>query len=108
MASWGGPVELLELEDGHVRTFRVERHELGPAVINTTAQPLGKPVERLRVHVPPADKPIFPHYYDVHSKGLVAQLLPHLQRPDVGRLRFTVTARGFGAKKRYQLEVQPL
>lgn len=107
MAELPDPRELLELGDGQSATFRVVKWELGEAVIKPRHQPDGKDVPHLRIHVTAQDKAHFPYYWDVHAKTLVAQLRPQLERADVARLRFTVTARGVGEKKRFTVETQP-
>ena len=107
MATLEGPVELLELKDGESRTFTVERWEQGELMIRPAHRPDGKVVPQLRLHVSTADKPTFPHYWDVTATTLVAQLRPWLQRPDRARWRITVKAQGVGEKKRFSVETRP-
>ena len=104
MSELPGPVELLELPDGESRSFRALRYDKGTLRVVPKHQPEGKIVTALRVHVPLEDKPLFPHYWDLTAATLVAQLEPHLQRPDLARLRFTITARGIGPRKRFEVQ----
>jgi len=105
VATLQAPAELLDLKDGEAITFRVLRWEEDAFTIFPPHAPGGKTVRRLRVHVPLEDKPEFPHYWDFTAVTLTAQLAAHLARPDLARLRFTVTARGLGPKKRFQVEI---
>ena len=107
MAELPKPFELLELNDGESASFAVLRYEKGITTIVPAHMPGGKLVDVIRVHVPPADKPLFPHYFDLLAASLVAQVEPHLKRPDLARLRFTVTAHGIPPKKRFTVEVRP-
>lgn len=107
MATLPDPRELLELQDGESATFRVLAWERGEATIKPRHQPEGKDVPHLRLHVPTTDKAHFPYYWDIHSKTLVAQLTPQLERADASRLVFVVTARGVGEKKRFTVETRP-
>lgn len=97
------PYEILELKDGEFVAFRVLRVERGSTTIFPDHQPQGKVVDVLRVHVPPDDKPTFPHYWDILGARLNAQLSAELDRPDLPRLRFTVKAQGLQAKKYYSV-----
>ena len=107
MGTLPGPSELLELKDGESATFTPVRFEEGEAVIHPDHAPQGKKVPHLRVHVAPSDKAHFPYYWDVHATTLVAQLTPWVKRADAARLVFTVTAHGFGEKKRFSVETRP-
>ena len=102
-----GPVELLELQDGQSASFRALRYDKGTLKIFPRTVQQGKIITALRVHVPPEDKPLFPHYWDLTATTLVAQLEPHLQRPDITRLRFKITARGISVHKRFEVETSP-
>ena len=99
------PMEALELQDGQSARFRVLRYEVGEKTIKPDHAPTGKLIRIVRVHVPKEDKPGFPHYWDVTSARLVAQLLPFLESPDFARKTYTVTARGIPPKKYFNLEV---
>jgi hypothetical protein len=105
MAELAKPVEVVELQDGQSVSFRVTGYDKGELVIHPRDWPDGKRITAIRVHVPPEDKLLFPHYWDLTAGTLVAQLEPHLRRDDLGQLRFTITARGIGLKKRFQVDV---
>ncbi|MGH7479729.1 MAG: hypothetical protein ACREJ8_09125 [Candidatus Methylomirabilales bacterium] len=105
MARLPGPYELLDLQHEGAVAFRVVRFEEGDIEIKTTQVPEGKVVEVCRVHVPREDKPTAPFYWDITSKTLCAEILPHLKRPDLSRLRFKVTAFGVAPKKRFSLDI---
>lgn len=107
MLEVGSPFEFLELQDGQSQSFSVLEWGKGRATVTPTERPQGKEITVIRVAVPPQDKPTFPHYWDLSASTLVAQIEPHLRRPDLAGLRFTVTARGIGLKKRFQLDVVP-
>jgi hypothetical protein len=101
------PFELLELQDGESVNFRAERYEKAETTIVPKHLPTGKRVTALRVHIRHEDKPTFPYYWDLTASTLVAQIEPHLRREDLARLRFTITARGIGPKKRFSVDVAP-
>jgi hypothetical protein len=104
MAELPKPIEVLELQDGQGVSFRALSYQKGELVIHPRDWPDGKTVTAIRVHVRPEDKPLFPHYWDLTAGTLVAQIEPHLNRPDVATLRFTLTARGIGLKKRFEVQ----
>lgn len=58
--------------------FRVIRWEMGEMQICPRDEPLGKTVPSLRLHIPPADQPAGPPYWDITSKRLISILLPLL------------------------------
>jgi len=98
------PINVLELQDGDEVTFRIVRFETGEEVIFPLHAPNGKRVRVLRLHVSAADKPDFPHYWDVTSTRLYAQLLPQLQVAGLLSAKWTVTARGIQPKKYFTVE----
>ena len=104
MAELASPVELIDLQDGESKTFRVLSWEKAPLTIRPPHRPEGKTITAIRVHVPAEDKPTFPHYWDLTATTLVAQMEPQLKRPDLPRLRFTILAQGIGPKKRFSVE----
>jgi len=101
------PFEWLELANGESRTLRVERHELGSTVINPRddRDPFEIPV--LRVHVPPADKPTIPAYWDISAKHLIAGMLGYLDAAAGKLYTFRVTKRGQGPAARFTLDARP-
>jgi len=100
------PYELLELQDGQSVSFHVQAWEEGQATIRPAHAPAGKVIPILRVSVSEREKPAFPHYWDITSARLVAQLRPHLGRGDLKSLLFTVTAHGFQTKKSFTLDIR--
>lgn len=98
------PYELLELRDGQSVEFGVVKVERGATTIYPAHEPEGKTVDVIRVHVPQSDKSHFPYYYDLTSARLVAQMGEELNRPDLPRLRFKITAQGIPPKLYYRVE----
>ncbi len=107
MADLDPPFNPLELRDGDSVSFRVVRYELGTKLIYPEHAPQGKLVNVVRVHVRPEDKPDFPHYWDITSAKLGAQVLPQLRVEPLYSRRFTITARGIQPKKTFTLEIAP-
>ena len=70
------PHEILELEPCKPVRLRVIRFELGKIRISPRwpGAPPEKEVAGCRVHLDPAIKPMFPHYYDLTPSRLVHQL----------------------------------
>ena len=99
------PMEILDLPDGG----SVKLHILGFEEGQTNIMPKGgtelKTIDVLRLFVPPADKPHFPHYYDVTSKTLRAQLLPLLPAYIEAQRLLTITKRGIAPAARFSVEV---
>jgi len=86
MAILEPPAELLDLEDGQSRTFRILRWEQGDLEIRPRAAPAGKIVTAIRMWVPPEDKPAGAPYWDATAGNLVARLKPMLEElVDSGR-----------------------
>ena len=98
------PFNALELQDGESQSFRVVRFEVGEQVIFPQHAPNGKRVPVLRLHVSADDKPDFPHYWDVTSTRLYAQLLPQLQVAGLLSAKWTITARGIPPKKYFSVD----
>ena len=107
MGTITSPIELIDLADGASVTFRALRYERDRIMIYPRHKPEGKEVDVLRVHLTPDSKATFPPWWDITATTLLAQIEPHLKRPDLARLVFTVTAKGIAEKKRYQLGVEP-
>lgn len=104
MAELPGPSNILELRDGESVSFTAVRFETGEATITPAHAPQGKRVNVLRVHVRAQDHPVFPHYWDITSARLYAQLLPQLRITGSLIVRWTITARGIPPKKYYSVE----
>jgi hypothetical protein len=99
------PMEILEVNDGEAVAFTVVAWQEDDAIIKPARAPQGVVVHVLRVHVGKEDKPMFPHYWDVTGGGAIAQMLPALRARGNEGVKFTLTARGEGPKKRYSVEV---
>ncbi len=107
MAELAPPLQPIELEEGQSRSFTALRWETGEAIITPGHAPQGKKINVLRIHVRPEDAPGFPHYIDITSARLFAQLRPQLDI--TGRLivRWTITAHGIAPKKYFTVERVP-
>lgn len=99
------PMEYFDIPDGATWEFRVDRYDYEPGIIHTDEMPRGKEANILRVHVAPAFKAHFPYYWDITSKRLIAQLLPHLEVGSYQTKLFRVTAHGVKPQKWFTLEV---
>jgi len=69
--------------------------------------PETKRVQVLRVHVPLADKPRFPQYWDITSKRVIAQLRPVLDMIVRNKMLVRITATGVRPAKWFQVEWVP-
>lgn len=107
MAQLPSPMEVLDLKDGESLEFTVERWEKGETTIHPRHLSAPIVVPALRVHVRQADKPMFPHYYDLTAKGLQAQLEPFLEAGGGQGRRVRITKHGIQPKARFTLEVLP-
>ncbi len=101
------PFEMLELLPGESRTFAVLSAEEGRATIMPRDGRPPKEIPVLRLHVDPKDKPLFPHYYDVTSLTLQAQLRPLILTPGYTPARFTIGKVGAGPQARFTVIVRP-
>jgi len=99
------PMEILELKDGESLSFHITNFQVDEGIIRPAHAPQGKAIRILRVHVLQADKPTFPHYWDVTGAGAIAQLMPMLEAGAYKERVFKVTANGDGPKRRYAVEV---
>ncbi len=99
------PMELLELNDKEMLTFRVLRFEEEEAIIKPAHAPQGKVITVLRIHVPMDVKPIFPHYWDITSKRARALLKPWLEKPGFSNKTFKLTKIGEKPTAHFTLEV---
>lgn len=107
MSELAGPMEFLELAAGESRTFTVVAWGEGETTIKPSYAPEGKVIPVLRVQVDPADKPTAPHYYDVTSLTLQAQMRPQVAAYGALPRRFTVTKVGTGPSARFTLATAP-
>lgn len=62
----------------------------------------------LRIHVLPADKPLFPHYYDLGQKTLIPQVMAILTAGVPADHGIKIHAVGVGPKKRFQVSLVPV
>lgn len=94
MAELERPYEIYEWKDGETREFTIERWEEGDLEIHPRDGRPPKMIKVLRIHVPEEEKPEFPHYWDLTSSRLFAQLRSVLQTRWRPGQRLKVTAIG--------------
>lgn len=121
-----GPMEFLDLEHGSSVQLRVDRMEMGTALIHPsvitprqirlymqqnglTAPPApGTPITVripvLRLHGVRVDTPSPLHYWDVSSLTLQANIWPRMKQFENVGLTLTITANGYRPSKRYSVE----
>lgn len=104
MAILEPPAELLDLEDGQSRTFRILRWERGELEIRPRASPAGKIVTAVRMWVSPGDKPAGAPYWDATAGNLVARLLPMLDELVASKQRIRVTKEGKPPVARHRVD----
>lgn len=104
-----GPYELLELADGQSVDLALVSWERGTMTITprNAGAAVPKVIPVLRLHLAEGVKPYPPMYYDVTSKTLMAQLIPHLSQPNFERFRYRITKHGIAPTARFTLEVRP-
>lgn len=107
MAVLSQPYEIYEWRDGETREFTIERWEVGELEIHPRDGRPPKMINVLRVHVPPEEKPEFPHYWDLTSSRLVAQLRGILRTHRAGRHRVKVTAIGSAPRTHFSVTSVP-
>ena len=103
-----GPHDFLKLETDESITLHPTGWELGRAETHPPWRPEGvlEWSRVLRLHLPTAEKPTYPHYYDVGQKTLVPQLEAILPRAAMERVGITIRAVGFGPKKRFSVGLE--
>jgi len=94
VAELARPYEIYEWRDGETREFTIMRWEEGELEIQPRDGRPAKVIQVLRLHVPVEEKPAFPHYWDLTSARLVAQLRAILGAKVGARRRVKVTAIG--------------
>ena len=102
------PFELLDLADGQSLTVTVRSVESGELAFTPPGSLSPTRIPVLRLHVDYATKPAGMPYVDVTSRTLQAQLAPSLNIPGFLPRRFTLTARGSGLQKRYEVASAPV
>jgi hypothetical protein len=105
MSNLPSPYEVVDLQDGESLKLHVLSFEKGEITINPKHTPGEKVVQAIRLHVPQADKPHYPFYWDSTSKTLVAQLEPLLPSIIQNKRLVTITKRGIAPKARFTVEV---
>jgi hypothetical protein len=100
-----GPLEILEMGDGEVRTLAVVGWETG-AVTLTPVGRLTKTVLGVRLHVRPDSKGMFPFYWDLTAATLVAQVIPTMEAHPGQGVILEVTKSGVAPKARYGVAVR--
>ena len=107
MAELERPYEIYEWRDGETREFTIERWEVGELEIHPRDGRPPKSIEIIRVHVPPEEKETYPHYWDLTSSRLVAQLKPMLPPGGVGPYKIKVTAIGSAPQTHFSVTRLP-
>jgi len=104
-----GPYELFDLADGEVMRLLIYGWERGSMVIHPKfpGAPSVKTIQALRVLVPTDVKATYPHYYDITSKTLIAQLLPFLMEANYKEFSYTITKIGVAPRARFTLLREP-
>lgn len=108
MAELPGPMEIYEWrEDGRTEEWTILNWQEDLVEIHPKDRP-AKMITVLRIHVPPEEKPEFPHYWDLTSARLVSQLLPMLAPPGLGPQKFKITAIGVAPGTHFSVSRMPL
>ena len=101
------PYEIYEWSDGETREFTIERWELGQLEIHPRDGRPPKVIDVLRIHVPVEEKPEFPHYHDLTSSRLTAQLRSILDVHRGARRRVKITAIGRAPRTHFSVTWVP-
>jgi len=101
------PYEIYEWSDGETRLFTIERWEEGELEIHPRDGRPPKKISVLRLHVPMTEKTEFPHYWDLTSGRLVAQLKAALGVHRGARRRVKITAIGRAPRTHYSIAWLP-
>jgi len=104
------PFEILELAHCESVILRPVQFETGRFTFHPRWMPPGevKTVLAVRVHVPPEDKPLFPHYWDITAGTLVPQVLTLLTRGVPEGYGIRIHAVGTAPKKRFEVSLVPV
>jgi len=105
-----GPYEILELAPCEEKTLRVVDWEHGKMRIRPRWMPIGefKEILAVRIHVPPEDKPLFPHYWDLTARTLVTQVMAILTRGIPEGYGIRIHAVGYAPRKRFEVSLVKL
>ncbi len=101
------PYEIYEWSDGETKEFTIERWEMGQLEIHPRDGHPVKTIDVLRVHVPIEEKPVFPHYWDLTSSRLTAQLRSILDVHRGARRRVKITAIGRAPRTHFSVTWVP-
>ncbi len=107
MVELAKPYEIYEWHDGETREFTILRWEEGVTTIVPRDGREPKQITFIRLHVPPEEKPEFPHYWDQTSTRLVAQLKAMLPRVIYGLFKIKVTAIGSAPRTHFSVTRLP-
>ena len=105
-----GPYEILDLKDGESVRLRVVSWERGVAGFHFRRLPPGEVemVRVLRVHLAAGSKAYPPHYWDIHQKRVISQLLPLLLARGWQHYEYAVTKHGRPPEAWFTVEKVPL
>jgi len=98
MAGLEGPMEFYEWGPGEERTFTVLKWEKGTHEIHPGDRAV-KSILVIRIHVPPGEKPAFPHYWDMGAGRITGQLLPLLEATPRFPVKIRIKADRYPAPK---------
>lgn len=101
------PYEIYEWSDGETKEFTIERWEMGQLEIHPRDGRPPKVIDVLRIHLPVEEKPEFPHYYDLTSSRLTAQLRSILDVHRGARRRVKITAIGRAPRTHFSVTWVP-
>jgi len=107
MAELERPYEIYEWSDGETKEFTIERWEEGDLEIHPRDGRPPQMIKGLRIHVPVEEKPEFPHYWDLTSSRLFAQLRAILQVHRLATHRVKVTAIGRAPRTHFSVTSIP-
>jgi len=99
------PFELLDLPDGGELVTRVTAWDQDRATIKPARAPQGVEVPIVRLHVPPADKPTAPPWWDVTATTLQPALVAALPAVVQGGRWIRIRKQGIAPRARFSLEV---
>lgn len=107
MAELEKPYEIYEWEDGRTEEWSVLDWEVGELTIQLRTREGTKDITVLRIHLDPEQKPEFPHYWDLTSARLVAQLKPILGARGLGPAHVSITAIGRAPRTHFSVTKLP-
>ena len=104
------PFEFLDIPHCQSVVLKPVDYEFGIGTVHPPWTPTGTLVDTqvLRVHLEPADKPLFPHYWDIGQKTLVPQVMSILTAGVPDGYGIKIHAVGTAPKKRFEVSLVPL